>query len=261
MATDDRPAVHSRREGAALHLVLANPARRNALTWEMYDQLQKACTDARSDPDLRVVVVRGAGEAFAAGTDIAQFTEFTGAEDGLAYERRIGAVLDDLLALSVPVLGVVDGPAVGGGLAIAACCDVLVASERAVFGAPITRTLGNCLPPAVVARLQRRLGAGRTMAMLLTARTIDAREAAVAGFVHAVVAADELDATADEVAGRLAAGAPRTIAGLKEIDRRLWAADRAVDADDVLADCYGSADFREGVAAFLARRRPEWSGR
>ncbi|WP_158228169.1 enoyl-CoA hydratase [Pseudonocardia sp. MH-G8] len=255
--------VRSRRDGPVLHVELANPARRNALTWEMYDELQKICVAARADADLRVVVVRGAGEAFAAGTDIAQFTEFSGAADGLDYERRVGAVLEDLLAVPVPVLGVVDGPAVGGGLAIAACCDVLVATDRAVFGAPIARTLGNCLAPAVVARLQQRLGAGRTTAMLMTARTVDAAEAATAGFVHAVVPPEELDTAAAELTRRLATGAPRTLAGLKEIDRRLAAADGAagVDADDVLADCYGSADFREGVAAFVARRRPEWTGR
>jgi crotonobetainyl-CoA:carnitine CoA-transferase CaiB-like acyl-CoA transferase/enoyl-CoA hydratase/carnithine racemase len=253
-----RGEVRSRRDGPVLHVELANPARRNALTWEMYDELQKLCVAARTDPGLRVVVLRGAGEAFAAGTDIAQFTEFSRAADGLDYERRVGAVIEDLLAVPVPVLGVVDGPAVGGGLALAACCDVLVATDRAVFGAPIARTLGNCLAPAVVARLQRRLGVSRTMGMLLTARNIDAAEAAAAGFVHAVVPPDELDTAAAELTERLASGAPRTLAGFKEIDRRLGSVD--VDADDVLADCYGSADFREGVAAFVARRAPRWSG-
>jgi enoyl-CoA hydratase/carnithine racemase len=257
-APPERGSVRSRRDGPVLHVELANPARRNALTWEMYDELQKLCVAARTDPGVRVVVLRGAGEAFAAGTDIAQFTEFNGAADGLDYERRVGAVLEDLLAVPVPVLGVVDGPAVGGGLALAACCDVLVATDRAVFGAPIARTLGNILAPAAVARLQRRLGVARTMGMLLTARTIDAHEAAAAGFVHAVVPPGELDAAAAELTQRLASGAPRTLAGLKEIDRRLSAVD--VDADDVLADCYGSADFREGVAAFLAHRSPRWSG-
>jgi crotonobetainyl-CoA:carnitine CoA-transferase CaiB-like acyl-CoA transferase/enoyl-CoA hydratase/carnithine racemase len=257
-APPERGSVRSRRDGPVLHIELANPARRNALTWEMYDELQKLCAAARTEPGVRVVVLRGAGEAFAAGTDIARFTEFSGAADGLDYERRVGAVLEDLLAVPVPVLGVVDGPAVGGGLALAACCDVLVATDRAVFGAPIAQTLGNVLAPAAVARLQRRLGVSRTMGMLLTARTIDAHEAAAAGFVHAVVPPGELDAVAAELTQRLASGAPRTLAGLKEIDRRLSAVE--VDADDVLADCYGSADFREGVAAFLARRSPRWSG-
>jgi formyl-CoA transferase len=261
-APPERGSVRSRRDGPVLHVELANPARRNALTWEMYDELQKLCIAARTDPDLRVVVLRGAGEAFAAGTDIAQFTEFAGAADGLGYERRVGAVIENLLAVPVPVLGVVDGPAVGGGLALAACCDVLVATDRAVFGAPIARTLGNVLAPAAVARLQRRLGVSRTMSMLLTAGIIDAAEAAAAGFVHAVVPPDQLDEAAAELTKRLASGAPRTLAGLKEIDRRLAAADGSgdVDADDVLADCYGSADFREGVAAFVARRAPRWSG-
>jgi enoyl-CoA hydratase len=226
----------------------------------MYDALEEGCASVSADPSVRVVVIRGAGgEAFAAGTDIAQFRDFRTADDGVAYEHRVGRVLDRLLAVPVPVLSVVEGPAVGAGLAVAACSDLVLATPDAVFGVPVARTLGNCLPPAVVARLQRRLGAARTMTMLLTASLLPAAAAAESGFVAAVVPADELEAEVAATVTRIRRGAPLTLVALKEIDRRLGA--EVPDGDDLLRRCYGSDDFREGVAAFLDHRRPVWKGR
>lgn len=253
--------VEVRRDGPVIHAELVNPHRRNALTWAMYDQLSALCDTVSGDPDTRLVVIRGAGGAFAAGTDVHQFADFADGADGLAYERRVARVLDGLLGLRVPLLGVVDGPAVGAGLAIAAICDILVATPQARFGVPIARTLGNCIPAAVLARLQQRLGAGRTMAALLTARLIDADDAAAAGLVYAVWADEELETGVDKLIKAICTGAPLTLAALKEIDRRLAAATTAVDDADLLEQCYGSADFREGVAAFLEHRRPVWVGR
>lgn len=253
--------VHVLRDGAVWTATLDNPGRRNALTWEMYDTLSELCSDVRDDPDVRVLVLRGEGdEAFAAGTDIHQFRGFT-AQDGITYEKRVGRVLSALLDVRIPVVAVVQGHAVGAGLALVACADVVVATDDATFGAPVARTLGNCLPPPVVARVQRRLGVARTMAMLLTARLLPAQEAAYAGLVSDVVPAEELEERVDDVVRRIARGAPLTLAGLKEVDRRLERSSPVVDADDVLATCYGSADFAEGVAAFVERRRPVWTGR
>lgn len=248
------------RDGAVLQAVLSNPARRNAITWPMYDRLLMLCDEVDADPSVRVVVLRGAGDAFAAGTDIRQFVEFGDGADGVAYEHRVAKVLTRLLGLRVPVLGVVSGPAVGAGLAIAAICDVLVATPDARFGVPIARTLGNCIPAAVVARLKDRLGASRTMAMLLTSRMLDATEARTAGFLHDVFPADQIESSVAALASRLAAAAPLTVSALKEIDRRLTAG-RPVHDDDLLALCYGSSDFREGIAAFLEHRKPHWEGR
>ena len=253
--------VDVRRDGTVISVELVNPQRRNALTWAMYDQLSAVCDIVAGDPDVRLVVIRGAGDAFAAGTDVHQFVDFADGADGLAYERRVARVLDRLLALRVPLLGVVDGPAVGAGLAIAAVCDILVATPRSRFGVPIARTLGNCIPAAVLARLQQRLGAGRTMAALLTARLIPADEAAAAGLVSAVWPAEELEAGVADLVGAIVAGAPLTLAALKEIDRRLATTATRVEDADLLERCYGSADFREGVTAFLEHRRPQWQGR
>ncbi len=264
MSDDDQGPpgrVDVRREGPVIYAELANPRRRNALTWAMYDQLAALCDTVAGDPDVRLVVIRGAGDAFAAGTDVHQFVDFADGADGLAYERRVGRVLDQLLALRVPLMGVVDGPAVGAGLAIAAVCDILVATPRARFGVPIARTLGNCIPAAVLARLQQRLGAARTMAALLTARLIDADDAVAAGLVYAVWPAEELEAGVADLVRAVSTGAPLTLATLKEMDRRLAATTAAVDDADLLERCYGSADFREGVTAFLEHRRPVWAGR
>lgn len=255
----DQGEVEVHRSDGALHVVLSHPRRRNALTWHMYDRLLAVCDEVDADEAVRVVVLRGAGEAFAAGTDIRQFVEFRGEADGVAYERRVGLVLHRLLGLRVPLVGVITGPAVGAGLALAAVCDIVVATPEASFGVPIARTLGNCIPAAVVARLQRRLGVARTMAMLLTARSLPASEAAAAGFVWAVVAASELEGAVGDLIRRICAGAPLTLAALKEIDRRLAGAD--VPDEDLLVRCYGSADFREGVSAFLEHRKPQWEGR
>ncbi|RMI42884.1 enoyl-CoA hydratase [Streptomyces triticirhizae] len=252
--------------GAVVEILLDHPQRRNALTFRMYEQLAAACEIA-DGPEVRAVVLRGAGgAAFAAGTDIRHFTEFptepeAAAEAGLAYERRVGAVLARLLALRAPLVGVVEGPAMGGGLALAAACDLLLATPDATFGAPVARTLGNCLPAPVVARLADRLGTARTMALLLTAQRLDAREALTAGFVHRLVAPEELPAALDELLQRLCSQAPLTLAALKETERRFSSAAARVDTDDLLRRCYGSRDFREGVAAFLDHRTPRWEGR
>ena len=249
------------RDDGVLTIELSNPGRRNALTWTMYEELFRLFGMINDDGQVRVVVLRGADGAFAAGTDIRQFLNFQTAEDGIEYERWMGRLVTTLLSVRVPVVGVVEGPAVGGGLMLAASCDVLVAADNARFGVPIARTLGNVVPPAVVLRLRERLGPARTMAMLLTSTLVDAEEAASAGFVHAVVPAEHLEETAGDVVGRIARGAPLTLAGIKEIDRRLGAVDTVGVAEDVLAACYGSQDFAEGVAAFVERREPQWKGR
>ncbi|NLU73675.1 enoyl-CoA hydratase [Streptomyces sp. HNM0575] len=169
--------------GSAARITLSNPGRRNALTLDMYDQLHQACEEIDAAPRVRVAVLRGAGgRAFAAGTDIREFRGFTGA-DGVAYERRVGRAVERLAALRMPVIAAVEGPAVGGGFALTACCDIVVCTPDAVFGAPVARTLGNCLAPAVVARLYACLGRARTLRALLTAELIGAREAHAAGFV------------------------------------------------------------------------------
>jgi enoyl-CoA hydratase/carnithine racemase len=205
-------------------------------------------------------VLTGAGDAFAAGTDIAEFTAFDGAA-GVDYEHRTAQVLDAVCAIPVPVIAAVEGPAAGGGLALALCCDIVIAREDATFGAPIARTLGNCLSPRFIGLLYATIGRARARAMLTNAATVDARTALAWGLAAEVVPAARFTGHVEDAAARIASLAPCTLRAHKEIDRRLTGAFDAVAADDIYAACYGSGDFREGVAAFLAKRAPQWSGR
>lgn len=246
-------------EGGIAAVTLERPEARNAMTWAMYGALGEACSAIRADPAVRVAVFRGAGGSFVAGTDIAQFTAFAGAEDGLAYERRIEAWMAEVETLPVPTIAAVEGAAMGGGLALAAACDFRVATPDARFGVPIARTVGNCLSAGNVARLVSALGVPRTKRLLLLAETIDAAEALAAGFVLRVADPGALDAEVGALCERLASHAPITMRASKELVRRVSAASFA--DDDLVAAAYGSDDFREGVAAFLAKRRPAWTGR
>ncbi|MET8468335.1 enoyl-CoA hydratase [Streptomyces sp. NPDC006422] len=245
----------------AAHLTLVHPERRNALTLRMYDQLESACQEIDADPEIRLTVLRGAGgRAFAAGTDIREFRDFGSGEDGVAYERRVARAVDRLAGMRMPVVAAVEGPAVGAGSALASCCDVVVCTPDAVFGAPIGRTLGNCLSSAVIARLYAGLGRARTLRALLAARMISATEAYESGFVAEIVDPADLDARIADLTTDIARCAPLTLAALKEADRRVLAAAAPGHAEDLYARVYGSRDFREGVTAFLAKRTPRWEG-
>ena len=248
------------RDGPMACLVLDNPGARNALTAAMYQQLHDACCSLATDPSVRLVVVQGEGEAFAAGTDIADLVAVRTGADGVAYEGMITRVLNAVRALDVPVVGLVDGPAVGGGLAILACCDLVYATPQARFGAPVARTLGNCVSPGTTARLWAALGRALTTELLLTGRLISAEEAHVAGFLRAVVSATEFDGLVSDLVHSVSRCAPLSVAAAKEFGRRLDDRTGGVEHDDVFARVYGSSDFHEGVAAFLAHRPPTWSG-
>ncbi len=259
MTSDD---VLVRRDGSILTLTFNRPAARNALTWTMYERLTEVCDAVDADDGVRVFVLRGAGgQAFVAGTDIAQFTAFESPEDGLAYERDGDRRIDRLERVRKPVIAQIEGVAAGAGLKIAAACDLRLATPEARFGAPIARTLGNCLSAATYARLLDLFGPARTTELIFTARLLTAPEAHAAGFVHEVVAADAIEARVHALAAQVAAHAPLTLAATKEAIRRLRAVRPIPDMDDLIAQVYASADFREGVHAFLEKRPPRWIGR
>lgn len=235
------------------------PGARNAFTFAMYEDLAAAAVRVGADPAVRAWVIAGReGDAFASGTDIALFQGF-GAEDGARYEALIERAIAAVEAVEKPVLAAISGPCTGGGAVLAAVCDLRVGAADARIGIPIARTLGNCISVANAARLAAVIGPSRTMELLLSARLLGAEEALAAGFLTSLVAQD---ATAEAVAQatRIAGFAPLTLAACKAALRRAVRDGRAAADADLIARCYGSADFAEGVAAFLAKRPPRWSG-
>ena len=257
------PHVLYERLGAVAFVIFDRPAARNALTWEMYQALADCCERVDEDAAVRVLVLRGAGgKAFAAGTDINQFRTFRSGQDGTDYEQRLDAVIDRLERVAVPTIAQIDGVAAGGGCAVAAACDLRVCTPASRFGVPIARTLGNCLSAANLTRLLDLIGPTRLKEMLYTGRLFSAQEALAAGLINRIAAADALDAAVRDLAAGIAANAPLTLRATKEMIRRVQAARRVEPAvgRDLIATCYASRDFREGVEAFLARRPPRWQG-
>lgn len=260
--TDTDGSVRLDIEGERALITFHRPATRNAMTPAMYGQLRDCLGTLAEENGLCVVVLRGAGGSFVAGTDIAHFTGFASAEDGIAYERTMEEVIRQLEALPLPTLAVVEGPAVGGGLVLATACDLRVCTPDASFGMPIARTVGHSLSVANYARLVAHLGPARTKALVFLAEPLRAREAQEAGFVHEVVDADLLDRRVDELCRRLAAHAPLTLRVAKEAVARVLERARPDEDDaDLLRRVYGSRDFQTGVQAFLEKRAPEWEGR
>jgi enoyl-CoA hydratase/carnithine racemase len=258
----DEPEILFETEGPLAFVTFNRPQARNAMTWAMYDGLVEACERVDGDPRLRVMILRGAGgQAFVAGTDIGQFPSLRTPEDALAYERRLDRVMDRLEAVGCPTIAAIEGYAVGGGAAIAAACDLRYATPESRFGVPIARTLGNCLSVANCARLLDLLGPARTKEMLLRASLVEAEQARQIGLVNDVFPREGFRDRVREIALEIASHAPITLRVTKEALRRLQAHRRGPDGDDLVVQAYMSADFREGVAAFLAKRKPFFRGR
>ena len=232
------------------------PAQRNALTFAMYEDLAKICDDPG---ELRALVISGAGGAFAAGTDMSQFRAFDKPEDALNYEHTMDAVMTRIERCRVPTIAAINGACTGGGAAIAACCDLRISDERLKFGFPIARTLGNCLSIASLARLSALIGQAKVREIIFTSRLVGSDEALAAGLVMEVV--EDPLARATELAGQIAEYAPLTLRVTKEGLRRLRADGAGADDHDLIETAYMSADFKEGMEAFLGKRKPEFKGK
>jgi enoyl-CoA hydratase/carnithine racemase len=250
------------RDGPIVTLTFNRPDARNAMTWGMYQRLYEVCEEVDADDGIRVLVLKGAGgKAFVAGTDISQFTEFKGGEDGLRYEREGDQRAGRVARVRKPVIAQIEGVAVGGGFGIVSGADLRIATPDARFGLPMARTLGNCLSMTNYARFMDVLGPSRLKEMMFTARLLSADEALAAGFVHEIVPSGQIESRVREQAGRIASHAPITLWVTKEAIRRIQEARPLPDGDDLIATTYGSADFREGVRAFVEKRPPRWTGK
>jgi enoyl-CoA hydratase len=229
----------------------------------MYDTIADICTNVPADGSVKAIVFRGAGgKAFAAGTDISLFRSFETPEQGIAYEKNADKVFTAVERCTVPTIAAITGACTGGGAGIAACCDMRVGTRSLKFGFPIARTLGNCLSAATLERLVRVMGEARVIDLIYTSRLIEADEALRIGLVNELV--DDHDAViarSDALARQIAGHAPLTMRATKELLRRLRQRPDEVNDDDIVGMVYTSADFREGLDAFLTKRKPNWKGR
>jgi enoyl-CoA hydratase/carnithine racemase len=248
------------RTGAVALMTLSRPATLNALTWSMYEQLEAHLTTLATDNAIRVVIIRGTAKAFATGTDIAQFRGYTSRE-GMNYERKMEAVIEGLYRFPKPVIAAVHGYAIGGGLLLAAACDLRYATLAARFGVPIARTLGNCLSVKNYQHLVEAFGAMRAREMLFTGHLLSAQDALRYGFLTAILDEEHIYAHTLEIAQQISNNAPLTLWATKEANRRLHTAADTIPFNDVFSRIYNSHDFAEGVQAYLEKRKPQWRGR
>lgn len=251
-------------DGAVAAITFNRPHARNALTWNMYDRLVEFCDEVDRSPDIRVVILRGAGDqAFVAGTDISQFQAFERPQDALAYEQRIEHVIDRLERVHQPTIAQLRGYCVGGGMSIAVACDFRYAAPNLRMGVPIARTLGNCLSMSNYARVMDLVGPARAKELIMQARMLTADEALRLGVVNEVVPDKQLDTRVREIAETLTQLAPLTLRATKEAIRRIQARRRieAREGEDLIVSCYMSEDFRGAVRAFLEKAPYVWQGR
>jgi enoyl-CoA hydratase len=251
------------RRGSVQWITFNRPDTRNALTWNMYARLAEVCNNVNRDPEVRAMVLTGAGgKAFVAGTDIALLRELKTEQDVLDYEARGDEVFTTLESVRVPTIAALAGACTGAGAVIAAACDLRVATPSTRYGFPIARTLGNCLSMANIVRVAALVGFSRFTDMLMRARLLDASEMRACGLLAELVPdeASLLD-RAQTIAEEVADNAPLTLWATKTALRRIRERLVTEGADrDLVLRCYLSRDFKEGVDAFLEKRKPFWIG-
>ncbi|HYZ62633.1 MAG TPA: enoyl-CoA hydratase [Acetobacteraceae bacterium] len=252
------------RDGVGL-ITFNQPEKRNAMSVEMWDGLTRILDDWDADPEVRVVVLTGAGDkAFVSGADISQFEQNrSNAEAQKEYEKVTSAGRARLSGYDKPVIARIQGFCLGGGLGIAMGADLRIAGESGTFGIPAAK-LGIAYGFDMVRRLVSLVGHAHARTLLFTGERIGAREAERIGLVNQVVPDAELDATVDKLARSIAGNAPLSVRGMKFILAQVLRDPAERDIDGVqraVATCFDSADYTEGRTAFMQKRKPQFQGR
>ena len=254
----------ARKNGAIGWVIFNNPDRHNATSYEMWQSLPMVLEAYVKDPEVRVIVFRGAGEkAFSAGADISQFKEKRSGAAATEYNAAADAASQALRQCAKPTLAMIRGYCIGGGTAVAVGCDIRIAADDARFGVPAAK-LGLGYRFDGIKRLASVVGPARTAEIFFTARQFTAQEALQMGLVNRLVPAAELEGFVEDYARAIALNAPLTIAAVKRAlielqkdpaERDLALCQRMVDA------CFATEDYREGQAAFMEKRKPRFTGR
>jgi enoyl-CoA hydratase/carnithine racemase len=255
----------TRRDGAVATVLFSNPAKLNAVTYDMWSAVPATLAALEADPQVRVIVIAGDGDkAFISGADISQFEKLRGTAEAQAeYNKAVEQAYLAPMACAKPVIARIRGICIGGGLGFAAACDLRICSDDAVFRMPAAR-LGLGYSPAGVRRFMNVIGAANTAEIFFTARKFDAQEALHMGFVSRVVPGAQLEQAVGETCAMIAENAPLTVAAAKfavqqalkdPAERDMARAVKMVEA------CFASEDHKEGRKAFMEKRKPTFTGR
>ncbi|WP_431281924.1 enoyl-CoA hydratase [Humitalea sp. 24SJ18S-53] len=263
--TLNTPLMLARKGGGIGWMTFNNPARHNAVSMEMWEAAETILADFTADPDVRVIVIHGAGgKAFVSGADISKFESERSSEAAVAaYQAQTARVYDALSDCPKPTIAMIQGHCIGGGTALAVCCDMRICNDTASFGVPAAK-LGLGYPLKGIRRLVDLVGPSFAKEIFFTARKFSAEDARVMGLVNRVVPSADLEAYVTDYATTIAGNAPLTVGAAKFIvgqalkDR---GAEDGATCDAMVAACFASADYIEGRRAFMEKRPPQFQGK